>query len=90
MCAAFDGIASTVVFSGPPLVSATWFPAWQRVTSTAVAVVAYYIGIASAFVVGRHYALGKQVHVTNTLRYGATCALLGFTLYVIPHDVNVI
>ena len=56
LCAVLDGIACTVVCSGPSLLSATWFPAQQRVTTTAVAVVTYYVGIAFAFVLGKTHA----------------------------------
>ena len=56
LCAVLAGIACTVVFAGPPLLSAHWFPATQRVTATAVAVMAYYLGIAAAFVLGKLHA----------------------------------
>ena len=49
-------MACTVVFSGPPLLSSLWFPPQQRVTATAIAAMAYYVGIATAFVLGKLHA----------------------------------
>ena len=44
--------ASCVVFSAPSCVSATWFPAGQRTTATAVSAVAYAVGTAVSFLLG--------------------------------------
>ena len=51
------------MFAGPPLLSAHWFPATQRVTATAVAVMAYYLGIATAFVLGKSHAISEFVFI---------------------------
>ena len=42
-----------VAMGGAPLLSATWFPAHQRTTATAVGSVLNGIGVSVSFIVGR-------------------------------------
>lgn len=47
-----NGLAGPVGMSIGPSLSAAWFPVNQRVTATAVAGVANYVGVALSFLVG--------------------------------------
>ncbi|XP_046573353.1 solute carrier family 49 member 4 homolog [Haliotis rubra] len=46
------GLAATVPFAGPALLSATWFPPNQRATATAVSTIFTYVGISVSFIIG--------------------------------------
>ena len=48
----FVGLAGPICQGGPPALSATWFPANQRTTSTAIATVALVIGTSFSFLIG--------------------------------------
>lgn len=48
-----NGFAGPVLMAGPPLLSAIWFPAFQRTTSTSVTIFSMSLGIAASFVVGQ-------------------------------------
>ncbi|XP_067686586.1 solute carrier family 49 member 4 homolog [Haliotis asinina] len=50
--AILNGVAGTVTFAGPTLLSATWFPPRQRATATAVSTVLGYTGISGGFIIG--------------------------------------
>ncbi|XP_046358742.2 solute carrier family 49 member 4 homolog isoform X1 [Haliotis rufescens] len=52
IAAILNGVAGTVSFAGPSLVSATWFPPHQRATATAVSTVLGYMGISGGFIIG--------------------------------------
>jgi len=47
-----NGVAVIVVYSGPPLLSCTWFPASERTTATSVSTSLLYLGIAAGSIVG--------------------------------------
>ncbi|XP_071103142.1 solute carrier family 49 member 4 homolog [Haliotis cracherodii] len=47
-----NGVAGTVPFAGPALLSATWFPPKQRATATAVSTVFSYLGVSVGFIIG--------------------------------------
>ncbi|CAH1786068.1 unnamed protein product [Owenia fusiformis] len=59
----FNGIAGTVPFGGPPLLSALWFPANQRASATAISTVMNYLGMAFSFIVG-------QLAIVNSILSG--------------------
>ncbi|XP_043918703.1 solute carrier family 49 member 4 [Protopterus annectens] len=48
----FNGFGGPLLISAPPFLSATWFPADQRATATAIASLVNYLGAACAFIVG--------------------------------------
>ncbi|XP_046573339.1 solute carrier family 49 member 4 homolog [Haliotis rubra] len=52
IAAIMNGLASTVPFAGPALVSATWFPPKQRATATAMSAIFSFIGISVGFIIG--------------------------------------
>ncbi|XP_048238286.1 solute carrier family 49 member 4 homolog [Haliotis rufescens] len=52
IAAVVNGVAGTVPFAGPALLSATWFPPKQRATATAVSTVFFYLGMSIGFIIG--------------------------------------
>ena len=46
------GFSAPGINAGPPLVSAVWFPQYQRTTSTAIMASAAYLGVAGSFLIG--------------------------------------
>ncbi|XP_071103141.1 solute carrier family 49 member 4 homolog [Haliotis cracherodii] len=52
VAAIVNGVAGTVPFAGPSLLSATWFPPKQRATATAVSSVFTYLGLSVSFITG--------------------------------------
>ncbi len=57
------GLASPVCMSASPAISATWFPANQRTTSTAIGTVAVTFGSAFSFLIGP--SIVTEVKATN-------------------------
>ena len=57
------GFAGPVMMAGPALLSATWFPPQQRVTSTAIAAAASYLGPAVAYLICP--AIVNEVHTNS-------------------------
>ncbi|XP_072032296.1 solute carrier family 49 member 4-like [Amphiura filiformis] len=46
------GFSAPGINAGPPLVSAVWFPQYQRTTSTAIMASSAYLGVAGSFLIG--------------------------------------
>ena len=75
------GIASSVPFSGPSLVSAVWFPPHQRTTATALASTFNYLGFALSFLFGPlivtdpHYSIDTNDYNSNGTAVNATDSL---------------
>lgn len=47
-----NGLGGTVAMGAPPVLSAAWFPPHQRTTSTAIATLLNYGGVAASFLIG--------------------------------------
>ena len=60
LCAVLNGIAGTVPFAGPALMSSVWFPPDQRATATAIASFFNYFGVAMAFIVGKYNTVNSR------------------------------
>ena len=75
------GIASSVPFSGPSLVSAVWFPPHQRTTATTLASTFNYLGFALSFLFGPlivtvpHYSIDTNDYNSNGTAVNATDSL---------------
>ena len=75
------GIASSVPFSGPSLVSAVWFPPHQRTTATALASTFNYLGFALSFLFGPlivtdpQYSIDTNDYNSNGTAVNATDSL---------------
>ncbi|XP_067686514.1 solute carrier family 49 member 4 homolog isoform X1 [Haliotis asinina] len=52
IAAIVNGVAGTLPFAGPALLSATWFPPKQRATATAVSTIFTYLGLSVSFIIG--------------------------------------
>ena len=57
------GFAGPVMMAAPALLSATWFPPHQRITSTAVATSASYLGPAVAYLICPAFV--SEVHMNS-------------------------
>ena len=65
-----NGVAGTVPFAGPALMSSVWFPPDQRATATAIASFFNYFGVAMAFIVGKIKWCFMMLYDDNVYSYG--------------------
>lgn len=68
--------AGPVPISGPPLISATWFPSHERTTATAIATLAGYFGIAMSFTLGPTLVPFSNITTNGTSSYSSDALTL--------------
>ncbi len=61
------GLSAPGINSAPPLISAVWFPQYQRTTSTALMASSAYLGVAGSFLIGP--LIVTDIANVNTSRY---------------------
>ena len=66
-CAIVFGTASIVPFGGPSLVSAVWFPLYQRTTATAIASTFNWLGVALSFLLGPYIVTNPEYGPCNKI-----------------------
>ncbi|XP_069111136.1 solute carrier family 49 member 4 homolog [Argopecten irradians] len=69
IAAFLNALGGPVAMGAPPVLSAAWFPPHQRTTSTAIAALSNYAGVAAAFLVGPLFDstdTGKLTQASNS------------------------
>ncbi|OWF43789.1 disrupted in renal carcinoma protein 2 homolog [Mizuhopecten yessoensis] len=61
-----NGLGGPVAMGVPPVLSAAWFPPNQRTTSTAIATLFNYAGVAAAFLIGPLFENNDKANTTYT------------------------